>query len=174
MFTYSCAQFIFVEILANESCPTGLRPSTDMWAESIVGLETSQRARAIYRISSSPILTHDASFPPRSYSARVPSPIAASAGSPPQWAPRPSLRSSRVDAAPLDGVPPAPRRTVSSAQPRYTPSRMTQSEHTCYTSSLPPSRPVFARELLPGEISRHRPPPGIHHTRNPLDVTRRC
>src|SRR6266540_1197939 len=166
MFTNFCAQFFIVEIMAGEPCPTGLRPSTDVWAESIVGMETSRRARAIRRISSSPILASDALFPPRSYSERVPSPIAAPAGSPPQWAPRPSLRSSRVDAAPLDGVPPAPRRTVSSAQPRYTPSRTTQSEHTRYTSSLPPSRPVFARELLPGEISRHRPPPPIHRTRD--------
>src|SRR5438105_14947284 len=173
MFTNFCAQFILVEILVDESCPTGLRPSTDMWAQSIVGLETSRRARAIRRISSSPILARDTSFPPCSYSARVPSPIAASAGSPPQWAPRPSLRSSRVDAAPLEGVPPAPRRTVSSTQPRYTPSQTTQSEHTRYTSSLPPSRPVFARELLPGEISRHRPPPpDPPHPEHPLDVTK--
>src|SRR5438034_4102959 len=43
-----------------------------------------------------------------------------------------------------------------------------------YTSSLPPSHPVFARELLPGEISRHRPPPpDPPHPEPPLDVTRR-
>src|SRR6266540_1654239 len=42
-----CAQFIFVEILADESCPPGLRPSTDMWAESIAGLDAGSTTTSV-------------------------------------------------------------------------------------------------------------------------------
>src|SRR5438128_2025599 len=75
MFTNFCAQFIFVEILANEPCPTEPRPSTDMWAEPSADLETLPRALDPRRILFPQSTLLSFCCPACNNSARVPSPM---------------------------------------------------------------------------------------------------